>query len=97
MAKLDVLHAAANRNCSKEPPYEGHTLSPTRWNEVLADSSSRRPVTKVRCRSKKLFGGNNPSPSDYEAARDTYGHYLERWQAGPQLKRSSSPSTLNCS
>jgi hypothetical protein len=34
-----------------------------------------------------LFGGSsNPSASDYADLRDTYGQYLERWQAWPAVR-----------
>lgn len=88
MAKLDVLHAALIETARRSHPYEGHTLSLKRWNEVLEDSEFQEACNqKFDSGRKKLFGGSsNPSPADYEALRDTYAQYLERWQAWPAVK-----------
>ena len=88
MAKLDVLHAALIETARRSHPYEGHTLSRARWNEVLDDSEFQEACNqKFDSGRKKLFGGSsNPSPADYEALRDTYAQYLERWQAWPAVR-----------
>ena len=88
MAKLDVLHAALVETARRSHPYEGHTLSLSRWNEVLDDPEFQEARNqKFDSGRKKLFGGSsNPSPSDYTALRDTYGQHLERWQAWPAVR-----------
>ena len=88
MAKLDVLHAALIETARRSHPYEGHTLSLTRWNEVLDDSEFQEACNQqFASGNKKLFGGSsNPSPADYEALRDAYGQYLERWQSWPAMR-----------
>lgn len=88
MAKLDVLHAALIETARRSHPYEGHTLSLTRWTEVLDDSEFQEACNhRFASGNKKLFGGcSNPSASDYADLRDTYGQYLERWQAWPAVK-----------
>lgn len=88
MAKLDVLHAALIETARRSHPYERHTLSLTRWNEVLADSEFQEACNqKFDAGQKKFFGGSsNPSPADYQALRDAYGQYLERWQAWPAVR-----------
>lgn len=88
MAKLEVLHAALIETARRSHPYEGHTLSLTRWNEVLEDSEFQETCNqRFGPGRKKLFGdGSNPSPADYQSLRDAYGQYLERWQAWPAVK-----------
>ena len=88
MAKLDVLHAALIETARRSHPYEGHTLCLTRWNEVLEDSEFQDACNqKFHSGRKTLFGGSsNPSPADYQALRDAYGQYLERWQAWPAVR-----------
>ena len=88
MAKLDVLHAALIETARRSHPYEGHTLSVSRWNEVFEDPEFQESCNrKFDAGRKKLFGGSsNPSSSDYVAIRDTYGQYLERWQAWPAVR-----------
>lgn len=88
MAKLDVLHAALIETARRSHPYEGHTLSLTRWNEVLDDTDFQESCNqKFDSGRKKLFGGSaTPSPSDYEALRTAYGQHLERWQSWPAVR-----------
>lgn len=88
MAKLDVLHAALIETARRSHPYDGHTLSLTRWNEVLDDPEFQEACNqKFDSGRKKLFGGSsNPSPADYEALRHAYGQYLERWQSWPAVR-----------
>lgn len=88
MAKLDVLHAALIETARRSHPYEGHTLSLTRWNEVLDDADFQESCNqKFDSGRKKLFGGSStPSPSDYEALRTAYGQHLERWQSWPAVR-----------
>jgi len=88
VSKLDVLHAALIETARRSHPYEGHMLSRTRWNEVLGDSKFQEACNhKFDSGRKKLFGGgSNPSPADYEALRNTYGQFLERWQAWPAVR-----------
>ena len=88
MAKLDVLHKALIETARRSHPYEGHTLSVARWNEVLDDSEFQEACNqKFDSGRKTLFGGSsNPSPADYQALRDAYGQYLERWQAWPAVR-----------
>lgn len=88
MAKLDVLHAALIETARRSHPYEGHTLSLSRWNEVLDDDEFQEACNqKFDSGRKKLFGGSSkPSPSDYVDLRDSYGQYLDRWQAWPAVR-----------
>lgn len=88
MAKLDVLHAALIETARRSHPYEGHTLSLSRWNEVLDDDEFQEFCNqKFDAGRKKLFGDSSkPNSSDYAALRDTYGQYLERWQAWPAVR-----------
>lgn len=88
MAKLDVLHAALIETARRSHPYEGHKLSFSRWSEVLDKREFQESCNqKFDSGRKRLFGGgSNPSPADYEALRDTYGQYLQRWQAWPAVK-----------
>lgn len=88
LAKLDVLHAALIETARRSHPYEGHTLSLNRWNDVLDDTEFQESCNqKFDSGRKKLFGGSsNPSPADYQALRDAYGQYLERWQAWPAVR-----------
>ena len=88
MSKLDVLHAALIETARRSHPYEGHRLSLNRWNEVLDDDEFQEACNqKFDSGRKKLFGGSSkPSPSDYADLRDSYGQYLDRWQAWPAVR-----------
>ena len=88
MAKLDVLHAALMETAKRSHPFEGHTLSVTRWNDVLDDTTFQEACNqKLNSGRKRLFGASStPSAFDYQILRDTYGPYLERWQSWTSMK-----------